>query len=209
MPAGGDQPQNLPIPRPRPGLLWIAVLAVLAVAAIWRLTPSLIAFAPAGAGIGGPFTLTDPQGRRVTEANLAGKPFAIFFGYTHCPDVCPTTLSDMTDWLKALGSDADRLRMVFVTVDPARDTPATLADYMKAFDPRILALTGSEDDVSKTLLAYRVYAKKVEVKGSDYAMDHTAAVYLMDNAGKLHTLIGFGEKPDAALAKVKELIGAS
>jgi len=183
-------------------------MVLLAAITFWRFVPA-ISIIPPIAQIGGPFSLTDQAGHVVTDRVLAGKPYAIFFGYTHCPDVCPTTLQDMTDWLKALGPDADKLHLVFVTVDPARDTQTALADYMKNFDPRIIALTGSDFDMGAMRTSFRVYAKKVDLKGSDYAMDHTAAVYLMDAAGHLQTLIGFGEKPEAALAKVKELIGAS
>ena len=207
MTANNNAPPDLAIPRPRPSLIWLGILLLVALAAIWRLAPPFADFAPASA-VGGPFALTDQAGRRVTNAELAGKPYAMFFGYTHCPDVCPTTLSDMTGWLKALGPDAGKLRLVFVTVDPERDTPAALADYMKAFDPRILALTGSQAEVDKTLTAFRVYAKKGEVKNGDYAMDHSAAIYLFDGAGVFRTVIGYGEKNDAALARLKELIGA-
>ena len=207
MSADNNTPPDLAIPRPRPSLLWLAILLLVALSVIWRLVPPFADLAPAPA-IGGPFTLSDAGGHRVTNADLAGKPYAIFFGYTHCPDVCPTTLQDMTGWLKELGPDAEKLRLVFVTVDPARDTPAALAGYMQAFDPRILALSGSQAEIDKTLTAFRVYAKKGEVKNGDYAMDHTAAIYLMDRAGGFKTLIGYGEKNDAALARLKELIGA-
>jgi len=207
MPTGSTSPDDLPIPRPRPSLIWIGVVAVLAAIAIWQWLPALTLIPPI-AQIGGPFGLTDQAGHKVTDKELAGKPYAIFFGYTHCPDVCPTTLQDMTGWLTALGPDADRLKFVFVTVDPARDTQAAMAEYMKAFDPRIMALTGSESDVRSMLSSFRVYSKKVDVKGSDYAMDHTAAMYLMDGAGHLRTVIGYGEKSDAALARLKELINA-
>ena len=199
-----DQTKAMRVPRPRVGLLWIAILLVAALAGLWRFAPALFT---AERSVGGPFALVDSSGKRVTNADLAGKPYAMFFGYTHCPDVCPTTLSDMTDWLKALGPDAVKLKFVFVTVDPARDTVAALADYMKGFDPRILALTGSEADIAKALAAYRVYARKVDVKGADYAMDHTAAIYLMTGSGDFRTLIGYGETSAAALARLKELIG--
>ena len=205
--AADDNAPDLAVPRPRPGLIWLGILLLLALLAIWRIAPPLAGFAPAAA-IGGSFALTDPTGKAVTEAALAGKPYAIFFGYTHCPDVCPTTLSDMTGWLKSLGTDAEKLRLVFVTVDPERDTPAALADYMKAFDPRILALTGSQADVDTILHAYRVYAKKGEVRNGDYAMDHSAAIYLFDGSGRFKTVIGYGEASDAALARLKELIRA-
>ncbi len=203
------QPEHY-VPRPRFSRLWLALLVLAALAGLWRFAPSLLGLAPGlltqERAVGGPFSLLDVTGKRVTDADLAGKPYAIFFGYTHCPDVCPTTLSDMTGWLQALGPDASQLRLVFVTVDPARDTVAAMADYMKAFDPRILALTGSEADIAKTLIAYRVYAKRNDEKGADYGMDHTAAIYLMTASGDFKTVIGFGETSAAALSRLKELI---
>ena len=203
-------PATLAVPRPRLGILWLVLFTLAAVVLVVRVLPELTpSTLMSEHTIGGPFTLTDHKGQRVTEAVLAGKPYAIFFGYTHCPDVCPTTLQDMSGWLTALGPDADKLTMVFVTVDPARDTPAALGDYLKAFDPRILGLTGSEAEIANMLAAYRVYARQSEAKGGDYVMDHTAAIYLMDRAGDLKTLIGYGEKSEPSLAKLKELIGAS
>ncbi len=205
------EPDKLSVPRPRIGWLWIVLLVVLATALAARALPALTDLIGAQTDgtrtIGGPFTLTDHKGQRVTEAVLAGKPYAMFFGFTHCPDVCPTTLQDMTSWLASLGPDGDKVRMVFVTVDPERDTPAALGDYLKSFDPRILGLTGTQAEIDQMLKAYRVYAHKGEVKNGDYAMDHTAATYLMDRTGDLKTLIGYGEKTADALVKLKELIG--
>ena len=205
-----DGPDVSQIPRPRVSRLWLALMVLAALAGLWRFAPSLLGLAPglltAERAVGGPFSLLDTTGKRVTGADLAGKPYAIFFGFTHCPDVCPTTLSEMTGWLQALGPDAGKLRLVFVTVDPARDTVAAMADYMKAFDPRILALTGSQEEIAKMLIAYRVYAKKTDEKGADYGMDHTAAIYLMTATGAFKTVIGFGETSAAALARLKGLI---
>ncbi len=133
-------------------------------------------------GIGGPFTLTDQTGKTVTDADFAGEPKLVFFGYTHCPDVCPTTLSDITTMLGALGTDK-KAAVLFITVDPERDTPAVLKDYLSSFDPRITGLTGSPAAIAKVLQDYRVYAKKVTTGGGDYTMDHTALVYLMDKSG--------------------------
>ena len=133
-------------------------------------------------GIGGPFTLTNQDGKTVTDADFAGEPKLVFFGYTHCPDVCPTTLSDITAMLGALGKDK-KAAVLFITVDPERDTPAVLKDYLSSFDPRITGLTGSPAAVAKVLQDYRVYAKKVPTEGGDYTMDHTALVYLMDKSG--------------------------
>jgi protein SCO1 len=200
---------DLPVPRPRMGWLWIGLLALVAVLLATRVLPGLpgLISQQTAPVIGGPFALTDHKGQRVTEAALAGKPYAMFFGYTHCPDVCPTTLQDMTGWLAALGPDAGKLLMVFVTVDPARDTPAALGAYLKAFDPRIFGLTGTEAEIGDMLKSYRVYARKGEVKDGDYPMDHSAAIYLMDRTGELKTVIGYSEKPDVALAKLRDLIG--
>jgi len=197
---------SLIVPRTRPSLIWLGIAAILIAMALWRFLPLALSPTPA---IGGPFALTDTAGHRVTNSELLGKPYAVFFGYTHCPDVCPTTLQDMSGWLKSLGPDADKVRLVFVTVDPDRDTPPVLADYMKSFDPRILALTGSQSDLEKTEAAFRVYAKKGEVKNGEYAMDHTAAIYLMDRSGVFRSVLSLDEKPEAAVARLKELIGAA
>jgi protein SCO1/2 len=207
MTTPAEKPANLSVPRPRPSLIWLAVLVLLVAAPAYQGVRWLAAglMAPEHA-IGGPFSLLDTSGSQVTEAALAGKPYAIFFGYTHCPDVCPTTLQDMTSWLAALGPDADKLRLVFVTVDPARDTVPVLKDYMTAFDPRILALTGNPANIAAMLAAYRVYARKVDDKAADYAMDHTAITYLMTGKGELKTVLSYTEKQDAALQHLKELI---
>ena len=156
-------------------------------------------------GIGGPFSLTDQHGATVTEASLKGHPSAIFFGYTFCPDVCPTTLLAASNWLKALGPDGDKLKVYFVTVDPERDTEAQMAAYLGAFDPRIAGLTGSRPAIDAMLKEYRVYSKKVG-DGPDYAMDHTAAVYLLDARGRFTGTVDYQEKDDVALDKLKRLI---
>ena len=156
-------------------------------------------------GIGGPFSLTDQHGATVTEAALQGHPSAVFFGYTFCPDVCPTTLLAASNWLKALGPDGDRLKVYFVTVDPERDTQAQMAAYLGAFDPRITGLTGSRAAIDAMLKAYRVYSKKVG-DGPDYTMDHTAAVYLLDDKGRFTGTIDYQEKDDVALNKLKQLV---
>ncbi len=204
-----EPPNSLSVPRPRLGILWLVLLTLVAVMLVARVLPDVTPGAIISEhAIGGPFTLTDHKGQRVTEAVLAGKPYAMYFGFTHCPGVCPTALQEMSVLLVKLGPDADKLRMVFVTTDPARDTPAAMGDYLKAFDPRILGLTGSEAEVQQMLRAYRVYAQKGEVKNGDYNMDHSSAIYLMDRTGELKTVIGQGESADASLARLKELIGA-
>ena len=158
------------------------------------------------ANIGGPFQLTDHTGKTVTEKDFLGKPTAMFFGFTHCPDVCPTTLYEMTTWLEDLGEDADKLNIAFVTVDPERDTPDLMADYISAFDPHISALTGTPEQVEKIVKAYKVYRRKVEQEDGEYTMDHTATIYLMDADGQFTGTIAYGEAEDIAMEKLKRLV---
>ena len=130
----------------------------------------------APAAIGGPFQLTDQSGQTVTDKNLQGKPTLIFFGFTHCPDICPTSLFEISEVLKAMGKDADRVNAYFVSVDPERDTAAAMKDYLSSFDPHLKGLTGDPTAIAKVLSSYRVYAKKVPLKDGDYTMDHTALI---------------------------------
>jgi protein SCO1 len=135
------------------------------------------------AAIGGPFELADQDGRAVSDRDLKGRPFLVFFGFTHCPDVCPTTLFEVSEVLRALGPEADRVNALFVTVDPERDTPGQLKDYLSSFDPHLRGLTGEPAAVAAMTKAYRVYVKKVPQENG-YTMDHTAIVYLMDKDGR-------------------------
>ena len=151
------------------------------------------------ATIGGPFALVDQDGHPVTQAILDGEPTLVFFGYTHCPDVCPTTLNDMSSMLTALGPDK-KARGLFITVDPERDTPAVLKDYLSSFDSRIRALTGSPDAVASVEKAYKVYAKKVPANDGDYSMDHTSVVYLMDKQGRFVNAFNLEQPPAKAAA---------
>jgi protein SCO1 len=144
------------------------------------LSPSPSASASA---IGGPFDLVDQNGKPFTDQDMKGKPYLVFFGYTHCPDICPTTLFEMTQVFRKLGPDANKVGALFITVDPARDTQAVLKDYLASFDPHLRGLTGGQKAIDQAIKDYRVYAKKVPLEGGDYAMDHTALVYLMDKDG--------------------------
>jgi protein SCO1 len=165
---------------------------------------------PYVASIGGPFALIEADGKAFSNADLAGKPYAIFFGYTHCPDVCPTTLFEMSQALAKLGPDAERVNMVFVSVDPARDTPEFLEEYLTAFDARIVGLTGTEETIANAAKAFHVFYQKVPADNGDYTMDHSATVILMDAAGKFVGTISYGEDTDQMLAKLRRLIaGAS
>ena len=155
--------------------------------------------------LGGPFALVDANGRPFTDRDLRGRPAALFFGFTTCPEVCPTTLARWTASLKALGPDADKVRLVFVSVDPERDTPAVLKRYLSDFDPRIVGLTGSPAAVASMLATYHVYARKVPLDGGGYTMDHTAAAYLFDRDGGFQGLSGYQETPQVQTAKLKAL----
>ena len=153
---------------------------------------------PAVAAVGGPFHLVDQNGKAVSDTDMKGHPFLVFFGFTHCPDVCPTTLFEISEVLRKLGPDADRAGALFITVDPERDTPASMKDYLSNFDPHLRGLTGDEAAVNAAIKAYRVYAKKVPVDGGDYTMDHTAIVYLMDKDGHFVAPFSLKRTPEAA-----------
>ncbi len=159
------------------------------------------------AAVGGPFHLVDQSGKVVTDQDLKGKPYLVFFGYTHCPDICPTTLFDMSQVMKQLGPDADRTGAVFITVDPERDTPAVMKDYLSNFDPHLRGLTGDQASVDAAIKEYRVYAKKVPLKDGDYTMDHTAVVYLMDKNGNFVAPFDVtNQKPEAAAAELRRYL---
>ncbi|QFU14743.1 SCO family protein [Microvirga thermotolerans] len=156
--------------------------------------------------VGGPFSLVNHRGERVTQDTFKGKPTAYFFGFTHCPEVCPTTLFEMSQHLKDLGPDADRLNVVFVTVDPERDTPELLKTYMESFDPRIVALTGTPEEIASAAKSFRIAYRKVPTEGGNYTMEHTASVIVTDAKGELVTLIDYHEEAPSALAKFRRAI---
>jgi protein SCO1/2 len=158
------------------------------------------------AAIGGPFQLTDQHGKAVTDKNLKGKPTLIFFGYTHCPDVCPTSLFEISEVLRAMGKDADKVNAVFISVDPERDTPATMKDYLSSFDPHLEGLSGDSAETAKVITSYRVYAKKVPTKDGDYTMDHTALIYLMDRDGRFVSPFNLKRTPEEAAAELKRYL---
>lgn len=159
--------------------------------------------------IGGPFTLVDTEGNTVTEADFEGKPRAMFFGFTFCPDVCPTTLYEAGGWLDALGDKADDLNLLYITVDPERDTPEQMKLYLSSFDPRIIGLSGSREQIDEVIKNYRVYARKVDLDDGGYTMDHTASVMLFDADGNFSGTIDYREPTDNAEAKLKRLVDDS
>jgi protein SCO1/2 len=158
------------------------------------------------AAVGGPFKLIDQNGKAVSDQDLKGRPFLVFFGFTHCPDVCPTTLFDVSEMLRALGPDADRTRALFITVDPERDTPAVMKDYLSSFDPHLSGLTGDPAAIATVAKAYRVYYKKVPLDGGEYTMDHTAIVYLMDKEGRFVSPFGLKRGTEAAAADLRRYL---
>ncbi len=168
---------------------------------LWALGGLKSATAPAA--IGGPFHLTDQAGQTVTEKSLQGRPTLIFFGFTHCPDVCPTSLFEISEVLKAMGGDADRVNAYFISVDPERDTNAAMKDYLSSFDPHLKGLTGDPEAVAKALSGFRVYARKVPLKDGDYTMDHTALVYLMDRDGHFVSPFNLKRTPEEAAHDLK------
>ena len=172
----------------------VGVLVIVAVAALaWRQYTAPLDVSPAAraARIGGPFSLVDHHGKSLTEADFRDRYMLVYFGYTFCPDVCPTSLTTMADALNILGSEADDVVPVFITVDPERDTPEHLSMYVGHFHPRLVGLTGSAEQVNAAAKVYRVYFAKAREDGADadeYLMDHTSIVYLMgpDGAFRAH-----------------------
>ena len=158
------------------------------------------------ASVGGPFHLEDQNGKTVSDAEMKGKPFLVFFGFTHCPDICPTTLFDISQVMKALGPDADRTGALFITVDPERDTPTVLKDYLSNFDPHLRGLTGEQTAINTAIKEYRVYAKKVPLDNGDYTMDHTAMVYLMDKEGHFVAPFNTQRTPEAEAAELRRYL---
>jgi protein SCO1/2 len=162
--------------------------------------------APQTAAIGGPFRLTDQNGATVSDQDFKGRPFLVFFGFTHCPEVCPTTLFEISQIFGRLGREADRVRGAFITVDPERDTPAELKEYMSSFDPHLSGLTGDPEAVAAVAKAYRVYFKKVPLEGGEYTMDHTAIVYLMDKQGRFVSPFSLKRTTDEAATELRRYL---
>ncbi|PZU84620.1 MAG: copper-binding protein [Chelatococcus sp.] len=181
----------------------VLVAAILgAVVAVMSTNP--FAGSREGAGalrLGGPFSLVDQNGVETTDRTFLGAPFAIFFGFTHCPDICPTKLFEMSEVLRAAGPRGEKLRALFVTVDPERDTPEVMKNYLGSFDGRIVGLSGSRQAIEAAMRAYRVYARKVPLEGGDYTMDHTALVFLVGKDGSVVGVLNVEEAPEKAAAE--------
>ena len=193
--------------KPKRVLRAVAVLAtIFAAAAVTLVVTRDHRQPPAPSAIGGPFSLTATNGETVTDQTYAGKWELIYFGYTFCPDACPTALSDITLALQKLGPAAAQIKPLFITVDPRRDTAAVMSDYLKSFDPRITGLTGSEVQTIATAAAYRVYVKPQSDEGGAYLVDHAAYVYVMDPRGKFVDVIDGATGGDAMAAKLQTIM---
>ena len=210
-------PRNLPMRPPTNGsprfLLIAAVLAALVVLGTGAFLVLALRDSPRGTAgtalagaIGGPFELVDQDGKTVTDRDLKGKWSLIYFGYTHCPDACPTALNDISIALADLGPKRDAIRAVFITVDPERDTPKELKAYLTAFDAPILALTGTAEQVAKAAKSYRVYYAKHPEADGDYSMDHSSVIYVMDPQGRFTASFTHESTPEQIAERMKKLL---
>lgn len=161
---------------------------------------------PQVAAVGGPFRLTDQDGHTVTEQNLKGGPFLVFFGFTYCPEVCPTALFEISEILRKLGPEENRARALLITVDPERDTPQVLKDYLSNFDPRIMGLTGDAEAIAAVAKAYRAIYRKVPLEQGDYTIDHTAIVYLMDKQGRFVSPFSLKRPIEQSVAELRKYL---
>ena len=185
----------------------LAVLAVAALAACSAGGPAFQASDVTGSSFGREFSLKDPDGKVRTLADFRGKAVVVFFGYTQCPDVCPTTLATLAQAMKELGPDADRVQVLFVTVDPERDTPDLLAKYVPSFDPRFLGLWGDADATARTAKEFKVLYQKVPgATPGSYTMDHSAGTYIYDPQGRLRLYVSYGQGPDVFTHDIKALL---
>lgn len=187
--------------------LWVLVALVAATVALRMYAAATPGNSVTGSvrQIGGPFQMTDVREGSVTQADFLGRPTAMFFGFTSCPDVCPTMLGQMTIWLDDLGPLADRIQPIFVSVDPERDTAEIVAEYLTAFDPRIIGLVGTPGQVASFAENYGVFYEKVPLDGGDYTMNHTAGILLFDADGAFSGVADYHDDPANALAKLRRL----
>ena len=153
------------------------------------------------------FALTDDKGADAGPEMLLGRPTMVFFGFTYCPDVCPTTLSDISGWLDDLGRDAERMNVIFITVDPARDTVAAMAEYMGYFHPAIRGWTGAPPEIAKAAEGFRVSYEKITTEVGDYTMNHTSSVFLFDTDGRFVSTIDYDEPREFAVPKIRRVLG--
>ena len=186
-------------------VLW-ALVGVAALAATGLYAYTTMTRPAQSAALGqGDYQLVATTGEAFTRDSLKGKPSMVFFGFTHCPEVCPTSLAEMASWYEALGEEADNLQAFFITVDPERDTADIVADYV-GWTERVTGVTGTPEEVAKATSSWAVYAEKVPLEGGDYTMDHTASVFLVNAQGEFEGTIAYRENSDTALAKLRRLL---
>lgn len=185
--------------------LW-ALVALAAVAATLLFFVTRQGAESGGIG-GGSYSLVDQRGAPLDQSMLVGQPSLLFFGYTHCPDVCPTTMGEMAAWYGELGPEAANLKAFFVTVDPERDTPEILDGYVSWVSDRVTGVTGTPEEIAKMVKAWKVLAEKVPGQGADYTMNHTASVFLVNAQGGFEGTIAYQEDPATAVAKIRKLLG--
>jgi protein SCO1/2 len=156
--------------------------------------------------VGGPFTLLDHTGKKRSLAEFKGKVVLIYFGYMFCPDICPTDLSNLAALLKRLGKDGDQVQTIFITLDPARDTPELIGKYVQHFDKRILGLRGTEQQTKQVATQYKTFYEKVSLKGNQYVIDHTAFTYIVNRAGQYLAFFPPGTSPERMEVMVREAL---
>ncbi len=202
--APGGSPRFILVAAVLAGLVILGAGAFVALAL--RDNPRGAAGTALASAIGGPFRLTDQNGKTVTDADLKGKWSLVYFGYTHCPDACPTALNDISIALEDLGTKRDAVRPVFITVDPERDTPEALKAYVTSFDAPILALTGTPEQVAQAAKGYRVYYAKHPEAGGEYSMDHSSVIYVMDPQGRFTASFTHESTPEQIAERLKKLL---
>lgn len=188
-------------------ILWllVGIVALGMVVWIWRQSEPEQPTSTALGTIGGPFTLTGTDGQPFASARLNGRPAAIFFGFTHCPDVCPTTLARLARLRRQLGQGDEALSIVFVSVDPERDTPAEVGNYLQLFATPVVGLTGTPAQIEQVKKQFGIYSRKVEQPGGSYSVDHTASVILLDRNGQFVATLSPEEGDQVALDKLKRI----
>lgn len=191
-------------------ILWATVAVVAAILGWFTYAVTSPKSELASGPFGVPFTLVSQTGQPITEKAFTGKPTALFFGFTHCPEVCPTTLFEMNGWLEKVDPEGNKLQAYFISVDPERDTPDVLGQYVSNVSKRVIGISGPPADVLEMVKGFRVYAKKIPLDESkpdgDYTMDHTASVFLLDSEGRFKGTIAYGENPDVAVKKLENLL---
>ena len=200
--------ENTPEQRPSPVVRYVLIGIIIVLAALIGYSGYKIYDARyGGEPYGVPFALVDHTGAPITEAAFAGHPSILFFGFTNCPEICPTTLAEMDGWLKQLGDEGKNVRAYFVSIDPEHDTPEVLKNYVTSVSDRVTGITGDPAKVGEMAKGYNIYFKKVPLDTGGYTMDHTASVLLLNDRREFAGTISYGESKEAAVLKLKRLAG--